>query len=147
MSASLNRVELIGRLGRDPEVKYTSSGQAVAKFSVATDEQYTDRAGDLNKHTEWHQIVAWGKLAEICQQYVRKGRQVWIEGRIRMEEWEDRQATPTITRRRYTIVASRLLMLGARPDGALPANGEVASGEEAEDPRNRGPVTDDDVAF
>src|SRR5262244_294678 len=87
---SVNKVILVGRLGRDPETRFTSSGQAVANFSVATDETYKDRAGERQKRTEWHKIVVWGKQAEIAQKYLRKGSLIFIEGRIQSREYQDR---------------------------------------------------------
>jgi len=87
--ASVNRVILIGNLGRDPELRYTPSGAAVANFTIATTDTWT-KDGEKQSHTEWHRIVAWGKLAEVCGEYLAKGKQVYIEGRIRTNEWEDR---------------------------------------------------------
>src|SRR5256884_9681054 len=84
-------------LGRDPETRYTGSGQAVANFSVATDETYKDRNGERQKRTEWHRITAWGKLAEICQQYLKKGTMVYIEGRIQSREWQDQERPKSTT--------------------------------------------------
>src|SRR5881396_3659435 len=90
MSAgSVNKVILIGRLGKDPEIKYMPSGDAVAKFSLATDEVFKDRSGEQQRRTEWHNIVAWKRLAEICGEYLTKGKQVYIEGSIRSRQWED----------------------------------------------------------
>ena len=87
--SSINKVILIGRLGKDPEVKYMPSGDAVAKFSLATDEVFKDRSGEQQRRTEWHIIVAWKRLAEICGEYLTKGKQVYIEGSIRSRQWED----------------------------------------------------------
>jgi single-strand DNA-binding protein len=86
----MNKALLIGRLGRDPETRYTSSGQAVCNFSIATDESYRGRDGARQKKTEWHKIVVWGKQAEIAQQYLKKGSLVFVEGRIQSREWQDR---------------------------------------------------------
>ena len=83
MSGSVNKVILIGRLGKDPEVKYTPSGTPVAKFTLATDEVFKDRSGEQQRRTEWHNVVAWSKLAEICGEYLTKGKQIYIEGSIR----------------------------------------------------------------
>ena len=110
--AGINKAILIGNLGRDPEVRYTPSGLAVANFNIATSERWKDRdTGEMNERTEWHRIVAFGKLGEICGEYLSKGKQVYIEGRIQTREWEDRDGN-----RRYTteIVASDMKMLGAR---------------------------------
>ena len=89
--AGVNKVILVGHLGRDPELRYTQNGQAVANFSLATSESYAKRDGEREERTEWHRIVAWGRLAEICAEYLSKGRQVYIEGRIQTREWEDRE--------------------------------------------------------
>ncbi len=113
MSGSVNKVILIGRLGKDPEIKYTPSGAPVAKFSLATDEVFKDRAGEQQRRTEWHNIVAWNKLAEICGEYLTKGKQVYIEGSIRSRQWEDQSGNK---RTSYEIVARQMTMLGSRAD-------------------------------
>jgi single-strand DNA-binding protein len=115
---SVNKVILVGRLGRDPETRYTGSGQAVANFSVATDESYKDRNGERQKRTEWHRITAWGKLAEICQQYLKKGTMVYIEGRIQSREWQDKEGQK---RTSFDIVANTMKMLSSRADAAAAA--------------------------
>lgn len=112
---SVNKVILVGRLGRDPETRYTGGGQAVANFSVATDESYKDRNGERQKRTEWHKIVVWGKQAEIAQQYLKKGSLIFIEGRIQSREWQDKEGQK---RTSFEIVASNFRMLGGRGDGA-----------------------------
>ena len=112
---SVNKVILVGRLGRDPETRYTGSGQAVANFSVATDESYKDRNGERQKRTEWHKIVVWGKQAEIAQQYLKKGSLVFIEGRIQSREWQDKEGQK---RTSFEIVANSFRMLGGRAEGA-----------------------------
>ncbi|MGZ7033042.1 MAG: single-stranded DNA-binding protein, partial [Thermoanaerobaculia bacterium] len=86
----INKVILVGRLGKDPEIRSTPSGTSVARFSLATDEKFTDRNGEKQERTEWHNIVAWGKLAEICGQYLKKGKLVYVEGRIQSREYEGR---------------------------------------------------------
>jgi single-strand DNA-binding protein len=111
---SVNKVILVGRLGRDPETRFTSGGQAVANFSVATDESYKDRNGERQKRTEWHKIVVWGKQAEIAQQYLKKGSLVFIEGRIQSREWQDKEGQK---RTSFEIVANNFRMLGGRSDG------------------------------
>jgi len=116
---SVNKVILVGRLGRDPETRYTGSGQAVANFSVATDESYKDRNGERQKRTEWHRITAWGKLAEICQQYLKKGTMVYIEGRIQSREWQDKEGQK---RTSFDIVANTMKMLSSRGDAAAAAS-------------------------
>ena len=117
---SVNKVILVGRLGRDPETRYTSSGQAVANFSLATDESYKDRNGERQKRTEWHKIVVWGKQAEIAQQYLKKGSLVFIEGRIQSREWQDKEGLKRIS---YDIVANNFRMLGGRGEAAAAAGG------------------------
>ncbi len=113
MSGSVNKVILIGRLGKDPEVKYTPSGAPVAKFSLATDESFKDRSGEQQKRTEWHNIVVWNKLAEICGEYLTKGKLVYIEGSIRSRQWEDQAGNK---RTAYEIVAREMRMLGSKAD-------------------------------
>ncbi|MBM3318107.1 MAG: single-stranded DNA-binding protein [Candidatus Eisenbacteria bacterium] len=112
---SLNKVMLIGNLGNDPEIRHTPGGAAVATFRMATTWTFTDQGGNRQERTEWHRIVAWRKLAEICQQYLRKGRQVYIEGRLQTREWEDKQSG----QRRWTteVVAEEMIMLGGRGEG------------------------------
>src|ERR1700684_4479134 len=106
---SVNKVILVGRLGKDPETRFTSGGQAVCNFTMATDESYKDRNGERQKRTEWHRIVLWGKLAEIAQQYLKKGMLVYIEGRIQTRQWDDQK---TNTKRTSTeIVGSTMKML------------------------------------
>src|SRR5271170_4369740 len=112
---SVNKVILVGRLGRDPETRYTGSGQAVANFSLATDETFKDRSGERQKRTEWHKIVVWGKQAEIAQQYLKKGSQIFLEGRIQSREWTDKENQK---RTSYEIVATNFRMLGSKSDSA-----------------------------
>ena len=121
---SVNKVILVGRLGRDPETRYTGGGQAVANFSIATDETYKDRNGERQKRTEWHKIVVWGKQAEIAQQYLKKGSLIFIEGRIQSREWQDKEGQK---RTSFEIVATNFRMLGGRADGAAAGAGGGAS--------------------
>ena len=109
---SLNRVQLIGNLGKDPELSYTASGVAVAKFSIATGERWKDQEGNVQERTEWHNIVAWRKLAEICGQYLKKGSKAYIEGRLQTRSWDDKNTGV----KRYTteIVADDLIMLDSK---------------------------------
>jgi single-strand DNA-binding protein len=113
MAGSVNKVILIGRLGRDPEVKYTPSGAPVAKFSLATDESFKDKTGEKQERTEWHNIVAWNKLAEICGEYLTKGKLVFIEGSIRSRQWQDQSGNK---RTSYEIIANQMQMLGSKSD-------------------------------
>jgi single-strand DNA-binding protein len=121
---SVNKVILVGRLGRDPETRYTGGGQAVANFSIATDETYKDKNGERQKRTEWHKIVVWGKQAEIAQQYLKKGSLIFIEGRIQSREWQDKEGQK---RTSFEIVATNFRMLGGRADGAAAGAGGGAS--------------------
>jgi len=137
MAGGVNKVILIGNLGADPELRYTASGTAVAKFRIATSETFTDRQGQRQERTEWHRITAWGKLAEICGQYLSKGKQVYIEGRIRNDSWEQ----DGVKRYSYEIVADNMQMLG----GA----GDRGTGRDYEAPFTppEGGVPDDDIPF
>jgi single-strand DNA-binding protein len=109
--ASVNKVILVGNLGADPELRYTNSGAAVANFRIATNERWNDKNGQQQERTEWHNIVAWGKLGEICGKYLKKGRSVYVEGRLQTRSWEDHSGN-----KRYTteIVAQVMQMLGGR---------------------------------
>lgn len=120
---SVNKVILVGRLGRDPETRYTGGGQAVANFSLATDETYKDRNGERQKRTEWHKIVVWGKQAEIAQQYLKKGSLIFVEGRIQSREWQDKEGQK---RTSFEIVANNFRMLGGRADGMAAGAGAGA---------------------
>lgn len=112
---SVNKVILIGNVGKDPVVRRTGDGRAVANFSVATSESYTDRQQQAQERTEWHTIVAWGKLGEICERFVTRGKQVYVEGRLQTRKWTDREG-----KERYSteVVASTMMLLGRRDEGA-----------------------------
>lgn len=110
----INKAILIGRLGKDPEIRSTPGGQSVARFTIATDERFTDRNGEKQERTEWHNIVAWGKLAEICGQYLRKGKLVYIDGSIRTDSWEDKETGQK--KYRTEIVAQNMKMLDRKGD-------------------------------
>ena len=112
----INKVILVGRLGKDPEIKSTPGGTTVAKFTMATDEKFTDKSGEKQERTEWHNIVAWARLAEICGQYLRKGSLVYIEGSIRTDSWEDKESGQK--RYRTEIVAREMKMLDRKRDSA-----------------------------
>lgn len=147
--ASINKVILIGNLGRDPEVRYTPSGTAVANFSIATTENWTNKDGEKESHTEWHRIVAWGRLGEICGEYLSKGKQVYIEGRIRTNEWEDQEGNKRQTKE---IVATTMQMLGSRAQ-AEPSSDESPSLSKASRSNDPEPdtassePTEDDIPF
>ena len=121
---SVNKVILLGFLGKDPELKYTGSGAAVCRFSLATNETFKNKAGGAQKRTEWHSIVAWGKLAEICGEYLTKSKQVYIEGSIRTGKWTDRDGNE---RKSYDIVARYMQMLSPSANG----NGAKSKTENA----------------
>ena len=141
--SGLNKVMLIGRLGRDPELRYTPSGLAIANFSVATSEEWKDKnTGEKKERTEWHRIVAFGKLGEICGQYLSKGKQVYVEGRLQTRSWEKDGVT------RYTteIVASDMQFLGAK-DSASTAEPYTNSQEPNMPPPSVSQATNDDIPF
>ena len=132
--ASVNKVILIGNLGRDPEIRYTQGGQAVANFTLATSESFNSREGKREERTEWHRIVVWGKTAELCAQYLSKGRTVYIEGRLQTREWEDKEGQK---RKTTEVVAQTVQFLGGpRGAAALRRRGR-AGGSEAVPPRSR----------
>lgn len=121
--ASVNKVILIGNVGRDPELRYTQSGQAVANFSLATTERFQNRNGEREERTEWHRIVAWGRTAELCAQYLSKGRSTYIEGGLRTREWEDRDGQK---RRTTEIHVNNVQFLGSPRGESGGARGESA---------------------
>jgi single-strand DNA-binding protein len=151
---SVNKVILVGRLGKDPETRYTSGGQAVCHFSLATDESFKSRSGERQKRTEWHRITVWGKQAEIAQQYLKKGAQIYLEGSIRTSEWTDKEGQKKTS---YEINASTFRMLGSRSDsmggGAARSAAAGSADFDAEAPapaehEQAGPeVTDEDIPF
>jgi single-strand DNA-binding protein len=156
---SVNKVILIGRLGRDPETRFTSSGQAVANFSIATDESYKDRNGERQKRTEWHRLVVWGKQAEVVQKFLKKGSQAYFEGRLQTREWQDKEGQKKTT---TEVVVTDFRFLGGRSDGmaagASAGGGASAarSGDEfdhsaapAEDfgPSSGPEISDEDIPF
>jgi len=115
MAGGVNKVILIGNLGKDPEVRFTPGGQAVANFTIATNESWTDKQGQKQERTEWHRIVVWGKLAELCGEYLSKGRQCFVEGRLQTREWTDKEGKKNYT---TEVVAQNVQFLGARGDSA-----------------------------
>lgn len=114
----VNRVQLIGRLGKNPETKSLPSGTAVSKFSLATEEKFTDRNGEKQDRTEWHNVVAWGKLADICEQYLTKGKLIYVEGSLRTESWDDKHTGKR--GHRTDIVASSIRFLDKAPSAPVP---------------------------
>jgi single-strand DNA-binding protein len=132
----MNCVQLAGRLGQDPELKYTTNGKAVANASLATDESYTDSSGEKQKRTEWHRLVFWGKTAEIAAKYLKKGFQTAVEGRIQSRQWEDKDGTK---RTSFEIVVNRLHFLSGNPKVE-----EAAAATQGVEPST---ITDDDIPF
>ncbi len=148
---TVNRVILVGRLGKDPEMRYTPNGTAVCKFSLATDEGWRDQTGQLQKRTEWHNIVAWSKLAENCQKLLTKGKQIYVEGRIQTRQWDDRDGNKRTT---TEIVIGTMRLLGSRAEAAAGAASptaepgrEVAPEEPAGEASAEPTVTDEDIPF
>jgi single-strand DNA-binding protein len=132
MAGSLNKVLLIGNVGRDPEMRYLQSGEPVTTFSVATNRRWTGGDGQPREETEWHNVVAWRKLAEQCNEYLNKGRKVYIEGRLQTRSWDDQASGQK--RFRTEVVADRMIMLDSRDprqrEGGMDGVGEQGSGDE-----------------
>src|SRR3954452_15223391 len=126
---SVNKVILVGRLGQNPEVRYTPSGAAVANFSVATNEAWTDKSGQKQERTEWHKVVVWGKLAELCAQYLAKGRQCYIEGRLQTRQWQDKDGQTKYT---TEVQAQTVQFLGAGAGAGAGASAGAGAGERRE---------------
>ena len=140
----INKVILVGNLGRDPELRSTQSGQQVASFSLATNRKWKDRDGNRQEQTEWHNIVCWGRQAEIAGQYLTKGRQIYVEGRLQTSSWEDRQSGEK--KYKTEIICDNFQMLGQRGDNA----GGYRPQDEAQPGPGPapGPATeDDDIPF
>jgi single-strand DNA-binding protein len=143
--AAVNKVILIGNLGRDPELRYTQSGQAVANFSLATTERWSKRdGGGQEERTEWHRIVAWGRTAELCAQYLAKGRTVYVEGRLQTREWENREGQK---QRTTEVVAQTVQFLGGPRGGGSGGGGGGGGGSGPSDEPGGGPPPDDDIPF
>ena len=140
---SVNKVILIGNLGKDPELRFTSTGSAVANFSIATSEQWNDRDGNKQERTEWHNIVVWGKQGELCGQYLAKGRQIYVEGSIRTRSYDDKSGN-----KRYVteIVAQRVRFLGGGGGTRMAPEAESGGGEETHGGGGQPPF-DDDIPF
>ena len=141
--ASVNKVILVGNLGRDPELRYTPSGQPVANFTLATNERFSSRDGEKQERTEWHRIVAWGRTGELCAQYLSKGRSVYIEGRLQTREWENKEGHK---QRTTEIVANTVQFLGGRGEGSggFGAGGPSSGGgSPSPGPESSGPPPDE----
>ena len=137
----VNKVILVGNLGRDPEVRYIKDGTPVANLRLATSETWNDQNGQRQERTEWHRIVAWGKLAEIAKEYMSKGRQIYVEGKLQTRSWDDREGN-----KRYTteVKADQIIMLGSRGDSAGSRDVSAPPAEPAAAPFE---ATEDDVPF
>ena len=138
----VNKVILVGNLGRDPEIRHTRSGTAVATLNLATSSSWNDQNGQRQERTEWHRVVAWSKLAEIAKEYLAKGRQVYIEGRLQTRSWDDKDGN-----KRYTteVVADQMVMLGGRGGGGDFSKDD--SSTQAPDVQEPFEATDEDVPF
>jgi single-strand DNA-binding protein len=154
----VNKVILLGNLGKDPEVKYTPQGTPVAKFSLATNDRFKDKEGNWQDRTEWHNITAWGRTAEICGEYLKKGRPVYIEGSLRTHSWDDKQTG----QKKYMteVVVNDMVLLGGRGEGGgdLGGGGGRTAGASGNgngfdqrapehEPAGSGPITDEDIPF
>ncbi len=146
MPKSVNKVILVGNVGKDPEVKYSTSGTPIAKFSLATNERFKDRNHEWQERTEWHSIVAWQRLAEIVGEYVAKGSKVYIEGKLQTTSWEDRQSGER--KYRTEIVARDLLLLGPREKSGGDRQGPTHNeNEDQPSHAGSGEIVDQDIPF
>ena len=158
MPKSVNKVILVGNLGKDPEVKYTPTGTPVAKFTLATHENYKDKGGQWQERTEWHNIIAWQRTAEIVGQYLKKGSKVYIEGRLQTSSWDDKETGQK--KYRTEIVANDLVLLGGRGEGDSEggnrgySRGAAAGGgnfdqsqPHQEEPMHATNIQDEDIPF
>jgi single-strand DNA-binding protein len=143
--AGVNKVILVGNLGVDPEVRFTPSGQAVANFRIATSESWKDKDGQKQERTEWHRIVVWGKLGELCGEYLKKGRQVYLEGRLQTREWSDKEGKKNYT---TEVVVSNVCFLGSGAEGRKMEGGgrREEGGMQGYPPDGPEPM-DDDIPF
>ncbi len=149
--ASVNRVILIGNLGKDPEIRYTQAGEPIANFSLATNEAWTDKSGQKQERTEWHRVEVFGKTAQVVRDYCQKGKQVYLEGSIRYDEWTDKDGNKKyMTKIRVSGPGSRLVLLGSRGEGGGPRaeGGARTGGPPADAPAGDDfQASDDDVPF
>jgi single-strand DNA-binding protein len=149
MARGVNKVIIVGNLGNDPETKYMPSGSAVTNLSVATNESWKDKqTGEQKERTEWHRVAMFGRLAEIAAEYLRKGSQVYIEGKLRTRKWQDQQGNDKYT---TEIIADEMQMLGGRSGGGAPAMGGGSGGPPPGSPSDSGGGSpgefDDDIPF
>lgn len=145
MPKSVNKVILVGNVGQDPEVKYTPSGIPVAKFSLATNERFKDRTGEWQDRTEWHNVVAWQRLAEIIGEHVKKGSKLYIEGKLETSSWDDRQSGGR--RYRTEIVTRDIVLLGPREDAQDNGNAKGNGREQQQTHPSPSEITDEDIPF
>lgn len=146
MPKSVNKVILVGNVGKDPEVKYSPSGTPIAKFSLATSEKYKDRSDEWQERTEWHNIVAWQRLAEIVGEYVKKGAKLYIEGKLQTSSWEDRDSGTK--RYRTEIVARDLVLLGSHQNGGDSEDRSNRNGDQRQSAyASSAEITDEDIPF
>ena len=143
--ASVNKVILIGNLGRDPELRYTQSGQGVTNFTLATNERWRDKDGNNQERTEWHRVVVWGKQAENCAQYLQKGRSAYVEGRLQTRDWEDREGNKRQTTEVTALTVQFLGGRGGAAPGAAPGGGPAGEPVSGQGPE--GPPAGDDIPF
>jgi single-strand DNA-binding protein len=141
MAKSVNKVILVGNVGKDPDIKYTPSGTPVAKLSLATNERYKNKSGEWQERTEWHSIIAWQRLAEIVGEYVSKGSKLYIEGRLHTSSWEDRQSGET--KYRTEVVAADVVLLGG---GNRNADADITARPRTDD-HDQHQITDEDIPF
>lgn len=153
MPKSVNKVILIGNLGKDPEVKYTPQGTAVARIALATNERFKDKSGNWQDRTEWHNVVLWQRLAEIAGEYLKKGGKVYVEGRLQTRSWDDKQTN----QKKYMteVVANDLVLLSGRGEGGGGGEGGASRGASnhfdqsapEHEPAGASPITDEDIPF
>ena len=141
---SVNKVILVGNLGRDIEVRHTPGGAAVGTLNMATTDVWTDKAGQRQEKTEWHRVVLWGKQAESLQEYLLKGKQIYVEGRLQTRQWDDREGN-----KRYTteVRADRLVLLGSRGAGSTAVRRDSQEQAESATTDNAAELTEDDIPF
>jgi single-strand DNA-binding protein len=145
MSKSVNKVILVGNVGKDPEVKYSPSGTPIAKFSLATNEKYKDRSDEWQERTEWHNIVAWQRLAEIVGEYVKKGAKLYIEGKLQTSSWEDRESGTK--KYRTEIVARDLVLLGSHENSSSDDRPNRNGNQNEPAYATSAEITDEDIPF
>ena len=141
---SFNKIIIVGNLGRDPELRYTAQGTPVCSFSVATNERRKDRNGEMQDHTTWFRVTLWNRLAETASQYLQKGKQVYIEGRLRVDEYIDRDGKP---RHSLEVFATDMQFIGSRGDDAPYERAASASASATSPAESQSDLSDDDIPF